>query len=226
MSNPIFKDGRLKIGKSKSDPSSLRKDELYSTGVPEPFKIEYYAFVENYDAIEKKIHRIFHKERPNKSREFFIVSVPQAILKIRQNSIIKYEEVFFKSNEEIEQEAQKAFQRKKEMEETIKINKEAEERQFQKERQIIDIKRQEFIKKAMKKDTNIFYDLFRIIVFTSITLVLIIIISFFHSDDLWIFGGIIFFSLWIYSNSNINAEKKDKAINEAKIKFPYPNKRF
>ena len=49
MSNPVFKDGRIKIGKSKSDPSSWRLNELYTTGVPEPFKVEYSAFTENYD---------------------------------------------------------------------------------------------------------------------------------------------------------------------------------
>ena len=39
MSNPTF-GNRIKIGKSKGDPSSFRKDDLYSTGVPEPFKVE------------------------------------------------------------------------------------------------------------------------------------------------------------------------------------------
>ena len=40
------------IGISKSDPTG-RKDDLYSTGVPEPFKVEYYALVENYEKLEK-----------------------------------------------------------------------------------------------------------------------------------------------------------------------------
>ena len=37
MSNPSFSDGRIKIGKSNRDPDTYRKDELDSTGVPEPF---------------------------------------------------------------------------------------------------------------------------------------------------------------------------------------------
>ena len=37
MINPSFPD-KIKIGKSKSDPSSFRKDELYTTGVPDPSK--------------------------------------------------------------------------------------------------------------------------------------------------------------------------------------------
>ena len=92
MSNPIFTDGRIKIGKSKSDPSSFRKDELYSTGVPEPFKIEYFAFVENYDSVELKVHKRLDANRPNKDREFFTATITEAINAIREISNIKYEE--------------------------------------------------------------------------------------------------------------------------------------
>ena len=44
MSNPSFADGRIKIGKSDRDPEEFRKSELNSTGVPEPFKVEYSAY--------------------------------------------------------------------------------------------------------------------------------------------------------------------------------------
>ena len=69
MSNPSFPD-KIKIGKSKSDPSSFRKDELYTTGVPEPFKVEYFAFVDECDASELAVHRKLTHHRPNKNREF------------------------------------------------------------------------------------------------------------------------------------------------------------
>ncbi len=92
MSNPIFSDGRIKIGKSKSDPSSFRKDELYSTGVPTPFKIEYFAFVENYDSVEMQVHKRLDDKRPNKDREFFTSAITEAINTIREISNIKYEE--------------------------------------------------------------------------------------------------------------------------------------
>ena len=94
MSNPIFADGRIKIGKSKSDPSSFRKDELYSTGVPEPFKIEYFAFVEKYDSVELEVHKRLNANRPNKDREFFTATITEAINAIREISNIKYEEDF------------------------------------------------------------------------------------------------------------------------------------
>lgn len=40
MSNSSLKDERIKIGKSKSDPNEFRKEELYSTGLPEPLVVE------------------------------------------------------------------------------------------------------------------------------------------------------------------------------------------
>ena len=47
MSNPGF-DGRVKIGKSIKDPTMDRVEELNSTtSVPEPFKVEYYCYVDN-----------------------------------------------------------------------------------------------------------------------------------------------------------------------------------
>ena len=141
MSNPIFSDNRIKIGKSKSDPSSLRKDELYSTGVPEPFKVEYFAFVEDYDNVEIKIHRILDNKRPNKNREFFTSTIPEAILAIKQNSKVKYEEVFYKSPHEIQIEKRKQLEEKQSKElakklyqqESIKRKQEDERRQRQKE---------------------------------------------------------------------------------------------
>ena len=56
LSNPSF-DGRIKIGKSSKDPSQGRVDELSSeTSAPEPFKLEYYCFVDQYHKLEKLVH--------------------------------------------------------------------------------------------------------------------------------------------------------------------------
>lgn len=57
MSNPSIQ-GKIKIGKSASDPKSFRKEELYTTSVPEPFVVEYSVFEENYDEIEKDLESI------------------------------------------------------------------------------------------------------------------------------------------------------------------------
>ena len=105
MSNPAFPN-LIKIGKSKKDPTTDRVSELNQTGVPEPFKVEYYAFVEDEDYLEQEVHRYFDAERPNKSREFFTVDCAEAIVIIRQlsepNSRIKLEEVFYIEPEELE----------------------------------------------------------------------------------------------------------------------------
>jgi len=93
MSNPSIK-GKIKIGKSSSDPQSFRKQDLYTTATPEPFNVEYLAFVENFDDAEKKIHKILDKYRPNKGREFFNCSIPHAIATIESIAKIKYMEDF------------------------------------------------------------------------------------------------------------------------------------
>ena len=96
MSNPAFPN-LLKIGKSKKDPKTDRVNELNQTGVPEPFKVEYYAFVEDEDFLERVVHQELDQKRPNKNREFFDVKIHEAINTIRylaiQNSAMKYDEV-------------------------------------------------------------------------------------------------------------------------------------
>ena len=77
MSNKSFKDKLLKIGISNSNPTSNRKDQLFTTGVPEPFRVEYSALVENVQNIERKIHKIFNKKRARKNREFLCALYPK-----------------------------------------------------------------------------------------------------------------------------------------------------
>jgi hypothetical protein len=48
-----------------------RLAQLYSTGVPTPFRVRYVTEHENFKEIEKAIHSLFSKERVNNSREFF-----------------------------------------------------------------------------------------------------------------------------------------------------------
>ena len=107
MSNESFRDGILKIGISSKDPTSERANELYTTGVPKPFKVEYYAFVEDYKNVEEIVHSKLKKKRLNRDREFFNCSVPEAIDIIRDCSNIKYQEIFYKQPEEIEKKKQK-----------------------------------------------------------------------------------------------------------------------
>ena len=96
MSNPAFPT-LLKIGKSKKNPTTDRVNELNQTGVPEPFKVEYYAFVEDEEYLERVVHKRFASQRPNKNREFFSVETHEVINVIRllasQSSALKYEQV-------------------------------------------------------------------------------------------------------------------------------------
>jgi T5orf172 domain. len=82
MSNSSFKGDLVKIGKSLKKPSFSRKDELYTTGVPTPFTVNYEIEVDNYDLAEKVIHRHLKYCRKNKKREFFKISADEANNKI------------------------------------------------------------------------------------------------------------------------------------------------
>ncbi len=143
MSNPSFADGRIKIGKSDRDPTT-RKEELETTGVPEPFVVEYYAFVEDHHRLERELHRYFSSFRPNKNREFFTCSIPEVINVVRDKSVILHEKVNYKSPEEIEKirlEKEQIIQKHKEQE--LRKKKEDDARLLQ-EREVSD--RQLYIK--------------------------------------------------------------------------------
>ena len=143
MSNPAFPN-LIKIGKSSKDPTTDRVNELNQTGVPEPFKVEYYAFVEDQGHLEQKIHEFYRSQRPNKNREFFSVDCAEAINTIRNmagnSSQIKYEQVFFASREEIELariEQEKEQRRQEEYQAIIKEqNEKAELDRINKARQL------------------------------------------------------------------------------------------
>jgi hypothetical protein len=87
MSNPAF--ALIKIG--KSDNPDRRADELNATGVPERFKVEYRAYVEDPDELEKQLHLIFDHARPNPDREFFNVPIKEVIREIRKSGV-KFEQ--------------------------------------------------------------------------------------------------------------------------------------
>ena len=74
--------------------------------MPEPFKVEYYALVEDETYLEQKVHDFYRSQRPNMNREFFTIDCAEAINTIRNlaeyDAQIKYEEVFYTSEEEIE----------------------------------------------------------------------------------------------------------------------------
>jgi hypothetical protein len=133
MSNPSFADGRIKIGKSDRDPEEFRKAELNSTGVPEPFKVEYSAYVQNHHKLEHTIHKYFVAQRPNKSREFFTCSIMDAISAIQKNAGdgLKHEDNYYAEYEELirqKQELERIEELRIQAEEEEQIRREKAER--------------------------------------------------------------------------------------------------
>jgi hypothetical protein len=133
MSNPSFADGRIKIGKSDRDPNEHRKAELNSTGVPEPFKVEYSAYVQNHHELERRIHKNFAEQRPNKSREFFTCSIMEAISAIQNlaGDTLKHEDNYYREYEELKRQKEE-FERSEEL--RIKAEEEEQNRQEEAER--------------------------------------------------------------------------------------------
>ena len=81
MSNPMH-PSLLKIGQTSKDPN-IRRSDLNSSGVPEEFIIEYYAFVEDYVQLELEVHTELNEVRYKENREFFEISVQEAVNSIR-----------------------------------------------------------------------------------------------------------------------------------------------
>ena len=73
----------VKIGCTSKDPEIRRDNLSRETGVPGPFKTEYYALFENYEFVEYEVFRKLDAYRPKKNKEHFNCSVGVAISAIR-----------------------------------------------------------------------------------------------------------------------------------------------
>ena len=78
LSNPAM-PGLVKIGRTSHEDANLRLSQLYSTGVPLPFKLEFACKVPNPDEVEAALHEAFGPHRINPKREFFQMEASQAI---------------------------------------------------------------------------------------------------------------------------------------------------
>lgn len=74
--------GLLKIGHTEKVPTA-RLDELFTTGVPEPFEVAYYALVQDSKTSEKALHQFLNRYRYKENREFFAIGVGAAIRAIQ-----------------------------------------------------------------------------------------------------------------------------------------------
>lgn len=82
MSNPTY-PGLLKIGYTRKEIGIRIKDLSKATGVPTPFKLEYVFKCYNGLQLESDIHKHLKDFRPNNYREFFDVTLNQAIETIK-----------------------------------------------------------------------------------------------------------------------------------------------
>lgn len=217
LSNPAFPH-LVKIGKSEKDPSRFRAAELYTTGVPQKFIVEYYALVENHHYAEAECHKILDCHRPNKNREFFEYPIPDAIALIRRMTPNRtFEKVFFRTDAEI----RLAAERQQAEAETSKKNKEIEFAERERNENIrlqrraaIDSERQKYIFSEL--ESTEFIPRILMIVFGYFSFLLAAIA----------FGDLVFWPIlvlivmwtlfWAVEKSRANA-----AEHRAREKFPY-----
>ena len=82
LKNPAFPN-LVKIGITTRDQVSIRMAELYTTGVPLPFKCVFAGKVDDPKKVESALHHAFTNTRGNPSREFFDIDESQAIAILR-----------------------------------------------------------------------------------------------------------------------------------------------
>ncbi len=75
--------GLVKIGRTSQDDANVRIGQLYTTGVPVPFTLEYACKVTNAEEVEKALHIAFAPSRINPKREFFRLESDRAIAILR-----------------------------------------------------------------------------------------------------------------------------------------------
>jgi T5orf172 domain len=78
LTNPAM-PGLVKIGYTTQDDANTRIGQLYTTGVPVPFELEFACKVKNAEEVEKALHIAFSPYRINPKREFFQIEPSQAI---------------------------------------------------------------------------------------------------------------------------------------------------
>lgn len=78
LTNPSM-PGLVKIGFTADEDANRRIGQLYTSGVPVPFKLEFACRVPNAKEVERALHVAFGPHRINPGREFFKIEPEQAI---------------------------------------------------------------------------------------------------------------------------------------------------
>lgn len=82
LTNPAM-PGLVKIGRTSESDANDRIAQLYTTGVPVPFNLEYACKVANSREVEQALHFAFGPQRVNPKREFFRIDPEQAMVILR-----------------------------------------------------------------------------------------------------------------------------------------------
>lgn len=82
LTNPAM-PGLVKIGMSSQSNTGERLAQLYTTGVPVPFELQFACRVTNPEQVESALHIAFGPQRINPRREFFRIDPEQAIAILR-----------------------------------------------------------------------------------------------------------------------------------------------
>lgn len=88
-------EGQVKIGKTTRDPYERAKELSSATGVPTPFVVVFYKPFKDCHFAEKTIHQYLEKKgyRVNNNREFFSMSIPEAIDVVQSMYAIEQKQV-------------------------------------------------------------------------------------------------------------------------------------
>lgn len=76
MSNASFCADMVKVGWTRNNPA-LRANQLFTTGVPTPFVVEFMILTAHGHDLERRIHNHLARCRVSGSREFFNISVSE-----------------------------------------------------------------------------------------------------------------------------------------------------
>lgn len=84
-------EGQVKIGKTTRDPYERAKELSSATGVPTPFVVVFYKPFKDCHYAEKIIHQYLEKKgyRVSKNREFFSMSIPEAIEVVQSMYVVE-----------------------------------------------------------------------------------------------------------------------------------------
>ncbi|CAJ0720886.1 hypothetical protein LMG6871_04309 [Ralstonia edaphis] len=79
LSNAFLAPGLLKIGFSMREPVVRANALSRSTAIPGPFRVEFSMLVNDCKVAERRLHLLLREHRVDKNKEFFRLSLPQAI---------------------------------------------------------------------------------------------------------------------------------------------------